>query len=151
LFAAERARIFFGGYRRSDAHDAEVYVASIAAVLALFDEDVIKEVTDPRTGICTHDKFAAFPPNAGELKRYCDAHAAHRERMRRYFEMPELDRTKQLPAHPAERQPGHFANLTVPKDHPRFPEMVERSKRADPVEWHLDATAIRVPLSWWHS
>ena len=64
----ERAALLFGCYRRGDANDPDTYVAAVAAVLSLYEPDIIREATDPRTGIQTAEKFAAFMPNAGELK-----------------------------------------------------------------------------------
>jgi hypothetical protein len=74
----ERAKVLFGCYRRGDANDPEQYVASIAAVLTIYDPELIRIVTDPRTGISTSEKFATFMPNSGELKIYCDDLAAKR-------------------------------------------------------------------------
>ena len=71
-YAAERARLLFGQYRRGDANDPDVYVAAITAVLACYSEAIIQEVTDPRTGISATAKFAAFMPNPGEVKLHCD-------------------------------------------------------------------------------
>jgi hypothetical protein len=72
LFASMRAKLLFGCYRRGDANDAETYVAAITLVLAQYPDNLIAEVTDPRSGIQTCEKFAAFMPNAGELKVYCE-------------------------------------------------------------------------------
>src|ERR1700730_13554767 len=90
-YAAERAKVLFGSYRRGDANDPDAYVASIAAVLSMYDTDLIREVTDPRTGIMTSEKYMSFMPNAGELKVYCEGQAARRERLRRLGELPPAD------------------------------------------------------------
>src|SRR4051812_17879854 len=82
-YATKRAEVLFGCYRRGDANNPDGYVAAIAAVLTLYDFEIMRDVTDPRTGIQTTEKFAAFMPNAGELKIYCEAVAARVERLQR--------------------------------------------------------------------
>lgn len=149
-YAMERAKVLFGGYRRSDANNPEIYVPSIAAVLALYDEELIREVTDPRTGISTTEKFAAFLPNPGELKAHCEARAAHRERISQYNELPPVDLGRlALPA--PEPRPGRRANVIVPKECPRYEEMRQRASKADsdPAEWEWHEKGIKVAISWW--
>jgi hypothetical protein len=117
-------------------------------VLAMYDEEVILQATDPRTGISTHDKFAAFPPNSGELKKFCDGLAARFARTREVAKMPKVN-LKRLPAPALERPPGYLANLIVRRGRPRFNEMVERSKKADPAEWCMVPDGIKVSATWW--
>src|ERR1700682_6540100 len=107
-YAAERAKVLFGSYRRGDANDPDAYVAAIAAVLSMYDSDLVREVTDPRTGICTTEKYMSFMPNAGELKVYCEGQAARKERLRRLGELPPADfRRALLP--PPPHAPGDLA------------------------------------------
>ena len=58
-YAAVRARILFGCYRKGDANDPETYTAAITAILAEYEPEVIQRVTDPRTGIPRQLKFMA--------------------------------------------------------------------------------------------
>jgi hypothetical protein len=69
-YAAERARILFGCYRKGDANDPEVYTAAITAILAEYSAEVIQLVTDPRTGIPRKMKFM---PNPAEVAEECDS------------------------------------------------------------------------------
>lgn len=69
-FAAKRARLLFGCYRKGDANDPETYTAAITAILADYDDEVIVHVTDPRTGIARTNKFM---PNPAEVAEACDA------------------------------------------------------------------------------
>jgi len=69
-YAAERAKLLFGSYRKGDANDPDTYVAAITAVLSEYPADVIKRVTDPRLGIARKSKFM---PNLCELSEACDA------------------------------------------------------------------------------
>jgi hypothetical protein len=117
----------------------------------MYKPDIIREVTDPRTGISTVEKFRAFPPNSGELKAYCDARVAYVARIREYAKMPLVNFVRLPPQAPREKPPGHRANLIVPRDAAAFQAMVERSKTADPADWCWDPKGIRVPQTWYGS
>lgn len=60
----------FGCYRKGDANDPEVYTAAVAAILAEYDPEVIRRITDPRTGIPRRMKFM---PNPAEISEECEA------------------------------------------------------------------------------
>ena len=68
-YAANRARLLFGCYRKADANDPETYTAAITAILAEYEADVIQRVTDPRMGIPRRLKFM---PNPAEVADACD-------------------------------------------------------------------------------
>lgn len=68
-YAAERARILFGCYRKGEANDPEIYTAATTAILAEYSAEVIQRVTDPRTGIPRKLKFM---PNPAEVAEACD-------------------------------------------------------------------------------
>lgn len=121
-------------------------MASIAAVLECYDDAVIRQVTDPRTGISTTEKFQAFMPNSGELKLYCDAVSARARRIDEFAKLP-----KQPPkpkALPSPTEPGTFANVRVHAEHPRYQQLVERTKTADQRYWKFDARGLHVSLDW---
>jgi hypothetical protein len=150
MLALDRAKLLLGCYRRTDANDPETYIAAIAAVLSLYDAALIRDATDPRTGIQTSAKHAAWPPNVGELKAFCDDEAGHRSRMKKYADQPRPNfRIASLPA--PEPRPGRRANLLVPKDNPRYPEMCERAKNGDPANWKWHERGIMVSLAWWQN
>ncbi|WP_454619037.1 hypothetical protein [Bradyrhizobium cenepequi] len=125
--------MLFGCYRRGDANDPETYVAAISAVLASYEPEIVREVTDPRTGIMTSEKYMSFMPNAGELKVYCEAIAARRERFNRMASLPPP--APRLPPPPP--QQGERAKVFVPDDHPRYAGLVEWSQNAEPKWWHF--------------
>src|SRR5262245_18979265 len=136
IYATERAKILFGGYRRGDANDPDTYVASIAAVLAMYDPEIIAQVTDPRTGISTHERFRTFMPNSGELKAYCDEQQAIRDRHRRYAALPRPNFQRlQIEGEKPQR---NLANLFVPADSPNYQAMKDWAEKADPRYWHAD-------------
>lgn len=122
--------MLFGCYRRGDANDPETYVRAIAAVLSVYDTELIREVTDPRSGIMTNEKYMSFMPNAGELKVYCDAIASRRERLQRVGSLPRPDFTQARLPRP-EPQPGDKATIFVPASNSRYPQLLEWSKTAD--------------------
>lgn len=132
-YASQRAEVLFGCYRRGDANDPERYVASIAAVLSSYDFELIKEVTDPRTGICTSEKYMSFMPNVGELKRYCEAEAARIDRLKRLGELPtpDFNRLRLAAPDPRDAPPGAYANVFVPDNSPRYPALVKWAEDAD--------------------
>jgi hypothetical protein len=67
----------FGCYRKGDANDPETYVAALAAVLASYPEDVIKNVTHPVTGLPSRVDFL---PTVAEVFRACEAGMEPRRR-----------------------------------------------------------------------
>lgn len=121
--------MLFGSYRRGDANDPDAYVASVTAVLSIYDADLMREVTDPRTGIQTTEKYMSFMPNAGELKVYCDSVLARRQRIERLGALPSVQPRAYLP--PPPRLPGHLANVFVPDTDRRYTRLLEWSKSAD--------------------
>jgi len=68
-YAADRAKLLFGSYRKGDANDPDTYVAAITAILSEYDPAVIKRVTDPRLGIARKSKWM---PNPAELSEACE-------------------------------------------------------------------------------
>lgn len=128
--------MLFGCYRRGDANDPDTYVAAVAAVLARYDTDLVREVTDPNTGIQTSEKYMTFMPNAGELKVYCEGMAARRERVQRLGALPAPDFNRPRLA-PPEPRPGDKATVFVPESHQRYHELIAWSKIGDPRLWKI--------------
>lgn len=143
-----RAKVLFGCYRRGDANDPEQYVASIAAVLTLYEPALIREVTDPRSGIATDAKFSAFMPNSGELKIYCDT---IRDRRYRIEKLAALPRQPMLPRYIDTTTPGRRANLFVRADAPQYADALKWTETADPADWKWDPAGrhgIWVVINW---
>lgn len=127
----------FGCYRRGDANDPDTYVAAIAAILASYDDaDLIREVTDPRTGISATEKFASFMPNVGELKIYCDSVARRKANLARLAALPAPDPNRPKLAKPGPG-PGDLANAFVPATHPKYRDLLEWSRGADGRLWRI--------------
>lgn len=62
----------FGCYRKGEANDPDTYVAAITAVLAEYDVETIKHVTDPRTGL---PRKTNWLPTIPELDHACCEHS----------------------------------------------------------------------------
>jgi hypothetical protein len=60
----------FGCYRKGDANDPDTYVAAITATLARYPEDVIRDVTNPASGLPTRRDFL---PTVKEVFDACEA------------------------------------------------------------------------------
>lgn len=153
LYASQRAEVLFGCYRRGDANDPERYVAAVAAVLSLYDFELIREVTDPRTGIMTTEKFAAFMPNAGELRIYCEAQAARKDRLRRLGER-RIPVAANMRLEPPEQPQGYLANVHIPAGHVRYAALAIWAKTAEPRLWKFGKSSdgvdgIWIPLDIW--
>ena len=69
-YAAQRARLLFGCYRKGGANDPETYVLAVTAVLAEYSEEVMRRVTDPREGLPRRTKWM---PNPAKVAEACDA------------------------------------------------------------------------------
>jgi hypothetical protein len=135
-----------GSYRRGDANDPDTYVAACAAVLACYSPEIIKRVTDPRTGISTTEKFRAFPPNSGELKAYCDEQQARDARIAAYRCMPPANFARLASTPPGA---GSRATVFVPASAPQHKILVEHSQKpgADPLDWRMDIDRVGIWVS----
>ena len=69
-YASERARLLFGFYRKGDANDPDAYVAGITAILAEYEPEVIRRVTDPRQGIA---REVNWMPTLAEVSKACNS------------------------------------------------------------------------------
>jgi len=136
--------VLFSSYRRGDANDPDGYVASISAVLSRYEPDLIREVTDPNTGIQTTEKFETFMPNVGELKRYLEGIVAHRQNLKRLGPpLPRLERWL-----PPQRAAGDLANVHVPHTNPRYAGLVKWSETASERLWLRGHNSEGIPGIW---
>ena len=92
-YAAERAKLLLGFYRKGDAEDPDTYVAGVAAVLSEYPADIIRRVTDPRTGIASRSKWL---PALAEIRDFCENEFAPTRRMQE-FEKRSAERRRALP------------------------------------------------------
>lgn len=97
-YAAERARLLLGCYRKGDANDPDIYVAAITATLGRYPQDVIRSVTHPASGLPTK---CGFLPTVKEVFDACEAAMEPRrkalaEERRRKREQAERDSAPQL-------------------------------------------------------
>ncbi len=69
LYAAERANLMFGCYRKGDANDPEIYVAALSLMLSAYPEHVIRAVTSPTEGLPSRNTFM---PSVAEVNKACE-------------------------------------------------------------------------------
>lgn len=101
-YAATRARLLFGCYRKGDANDPETYVAAITAVLSKYPDDVIGAVTHPAEGLPIRCDFI---PTVAEVYKACEermqprrAHDARRKAVTKQLaERKEIEATATHP------------------------------------------------------
>jgi hypothetical protein len=65
-------------YRTGDAHDPQMYVAAVVAVLSDYPLDIVTAVTNPSTGIPAKLKWL---PTIAEIKTACEDIAGPRRRI----------------------------------------------------------------------
>jgi len=115
LYCADRARLLLGSYRRDDANNPDIYVQAITMVLSEYPRAVVEYATDPRTGIQSQEQFRAWPPNSGEVKKFCD------DEMVRIHRMSEPVYKFRAPDYiPPRNDPGCWANVFVGPSSPNY-------------------------------
>lgn len=62
--------MLFSAYRKDDYADPDGFLVQLGSVLETYPEWVVKQVTDPRTGI---QRTAKFPPSIAEVTSACEA------------------------------------------------------------------------------
>jgi hypothetical protein len=67
---SQRARLLLGSYRKIEADDPKIFIATLAAILAKYSDDVIMAVTDPAGPYRLGWKF---PPDPPEIRAACEA------------------------------------------------------------------------------
>lgn len=70
-YAASRAALMFGCYRKAEASDPEIYAAATSAVLSEYSQEIIDYVTDPRTGLPSNSQWL---PSVYEVRKACNEH-----------------------------------------------------------------------------
>jgi hypothetical protein len=78
---ATRGKMLSSSYRLDQFRDPDAYVLSIASVLEAYPDEVIFEVTDPRTGI---QRGCKWPPTIAEVVSACEVRMQHLAKIKRY-------------------------------------------------------------------
>ena len=144
-FAAERARLMFGCYRKGDANDPDTYVAAVAMVLSRYSAEIVQAITDPFSGLPSRKTESGWSglPDVADVKLACETEATRRERYK------QLGSRKPVPRITGPKQ--NRANVFVPDTAPQYAPFVERAKTADPMDWRRDEAGrpgIWVPHQW---
>lgn len=118
----------------------------LGVVLEMYEDEVIRRVGDPRTGIQRRIKF---PPSIAEVVEACEAEAASIATKKRYAAMP-TPKPRALIEGP--RIPQNRGNVLVGPFTPQYAAMVERARTGDPLDSRYDekGRGIWVPITWFH-
>lgn len=139
----------FGCYRKGDANDPDTYVAAVTSVLARYDAEIVKAVTDPYNGLPARKKENGYSglPDVADVKEACEAEAVRRARLADYASLP---RPTVRRLSPPPKGPGAFATIFVHPDAPQYQAFMQRKETADPREWRYDETrpGILVSFAW---
>jgi hypothetical protein len=121
-----------GAYRKSDYQDPDCYMSQMLTVLERYPDPVVREATDPASGI---QSTAKWPPSIAELKEVLEYFAARQQRVEKYQGMvPEAPRIEGPKGPPA-------GTVLVGPNHPRFIELGSRNP------WQ-NAEGLWVPAGW---
>lgn len=134
-FYADRATLLLGSYRNDKAANPEIYVQAIAMVLSEYPSAVAEYATDPRTGMPADQRYQKVPPNAGEVKSFCDAEM---RRIRRDAMPPRMGR--RFSYVPPRTDPGCRAQSWIHPDAPQYAraEKVVQGRDVDPRDWKYE-------------
>jgi hypothetical protein len=78
---SKRVAMIFAAYRVTEFSDPAGAAASMSAVLEDYPDDVIRYVSDPKTGI---QRKCKWPPTINELVEFCDEHVAYLAKLDRF-------------------------------------------------------------------
>ena len=113
--ATQRAHLLMACYRKDDATNPEIYAAALTSVLCCYSEEIVRHVTDPRTGIASRDKWL---PSIAEVRAACDNQARLVDDRRRFEAREEARRNP-----PDVPQIGVDRKAVVARMKERFPDI----------------------------
>jgi len=122
MYAAERARLMFGCYRRSEAADADTYTAAVAMILSHYSAEVVQAITDPFSGLPSRKTESGYSglPDVADVKAACEAEATRLERLAAYAKLGKTQRL--LPGPPTPPK----ATIFTAKGFPNYDKLVKR-------------------------
>ena len=112
--AKKGAARLLGCYRTGDANDPEVYISGVVAVLSRYSIEIIREVTEPATGLPSKSNWL---PTIAEIRKECDL-------------LEERAKRKVYLARQLEQQ---FAERETPADRQQRPSYEELQRRCHEV------------------
>ena len=124
--AKKGASRLLGCYRTGDANDPEVYISGVVAVLSRYTIEIIREVTEPATGLPSKSNWL---PTIAEIRTECDL-LEERAKPKPYL-------VKQL-----EQQ---FAERELPAHRPERPTYEELKRRCHEVGLMIGPKGSRLP------
>lgn len=124
--AKKGASRLLGCYRTGDANDPEVYIAGVVAVLSRYSIEIIREVTEPATGLPSKLNWL---PTLAEIHKECDV-------------LEERAKRKVYLAQQLEQQ---FAERETPVDRSHRPTYEELRARCHEVGLMIGPKGSRLP------
>lgn len=124
--AKKGAARLLGCYRTGDANDPEVYIAGVVAVLSRYTVEIIREVTEPATGLPSKSNWL---PTIAEIRKECDL-------------LEEREKRKIYLARQLERQ---FADREKAVDRSVRPSYEELKRRCHEVGLMIGPKGSRLP------
>ena len=121
-------KALFASYRADQYADAEGFMTSLGAVLEQYQDEVIRYVTGPHTGI---QRRLKWPPTINEVVEACDEHQDFLARARK----PRA--VARLPPPPNGLAQGDLASVHVPTCNARYAQLEEWTKTANQRLWRF--------------
>jgi hypothetical protein len=145
----KQAKILFSSYRQDQFADEEGFLSSLVMVLAEYPEEVIRHITDPRTGI---QRACKWPPTIAEIVTACEVQMQHMEKLKRLANHGKPKVVPMLEA-PREERPtleelkakygeNYGLELAKPKTKPRPMEVIAMDALAIALEYQNDPSRL---------
>ena len=112
----DQIAVLFAAYRKADYADPDGFTTQLAVVLSDYPDEVIMEVTSPRTGVQRTHKW---PPSIAETVEACEAAF---EPIKRRWEREERERERARALPPPDRK-------RTPEQQARVDEQVRGARR----------------------
>jgi len=129
-----------GAYSRDSYADPDSFVLQVGMILERYNENVIRDVTNPINPNSIQRKHPKFPPTVGEIAACCEAEAERQFNLAKAAHQPRVIVNRAYV--PPPNFPGCRANVFVSAEAPQYATMLDWSRRPDTDEqdWKLDDT-----------
>jgi hypothetical protein len=124
--AKKGAARLLGCYRTGDANDPEIYVSAVISVLVRYPVEIIREVTEPSTGLPGKSNWL---PTVAEVRNECEVLAARERR--------KIEREQQISEQLEARK-----QITDQRPRPTYEEL---QRRCAEVGLHIGPKGTRLP------
>jgi hypothetical protein len=152
--AAASASQILGFYDSIPATDKKAFTAGLVEMLSNYPPTVLQRAVSPSRGLPAYVSY----PNLAKFRELLDewAEIFWEEHAKKHQRLPKPETFKRLEPRRLENPPqGHFGNVHVPTDNPRYESLCEWAKTADLKWWKYGKSSagrdgIWIPLDVWH-